>query len=437
MSTVRRLPHVGYVLTVYPRLSETFVVNEIAELERLGLPLTVFSQKPGSGEGLPVPIPTHAARVLLDSPGLETLAATLGDHVWLLFTRPRRYLALLRFALGRGNAPARKKFWRAGRLARECERRGVVHLHAHFLSGNTRLARMAAELAGVTYSLTAHAKDIYATGLSATKLGRRLAGAAFAVTVSEHNRAYLAAFGDPERIIVIRNGVDLARMPLRSAEPAGSPRVVLAVGRLVEKKGFRVLVAAMAALAGDPRTADVEIWIVGDGPEGLALRTLVAGSGLGSRVKFLGLRPHAEVLALMARASVLAVPSLIAADGDRDGIPTVIPEAMAIGLPVVATRLVGIPELVIDGRTGLLAAPSDALDLARALTALLTDRTAAADLARAARAKVEAEYDLRQNVAALFARYAALAPRAESARARSALAADSRRSPARAREAMR
>jgi glycosyltransferase involved in cell wall biosynthesis len=408
------LPHVGYVLTVFPRLSETFVLNEVMALERLGLPITIFSQKPAAGEGPSVSLETRASHLVLDAHCLRTQGATLRDHGWLLATRPRRYLNLLRWALGRGNQATRKRFWRAGRLARECERRGIDHLHAHFLSGNTRLARMAAELAGVSYSLTAHAKDIYAAGLSRSKIRRRVEGAAFAVTVSEHNRAHLAAVADPDRLVVIRNGVDVERIPFRSAiHRNGGARRILAVGRLVPKKGFDVLIEAVAELRAQGR-GDVEAWIVGEGPEEARLSSLIAERELGDRVELLGARPHAEVLALMTRASLLSVPSVIAADGDRDGLPTVIPEAMAAGLPVVAARTVGIPELVIDGETGLLAEPGNPAGLARALGNLLDDPARAAALARAARAKIEAEYDLKRNVARLCKRFAAVPRRASS-----------------------
>jgi len=399
------LPRIGYVLTVYPRLSETFVMNEVAGLERLGLEITIFSQKPRAAGGPPVPLATRAPVVVLSGCGgwerLRAFAAALRDHLHLLATRPRRYLSLLRWAWERGNLAALKKFWRAGRVARECERRHIDHLHAHFLSGNTRVARIAAALAGRTYSLTAHAKDIYATGLSESKLERRIGGAAFAVTVSEHNRAHLARLAGPERLVVIRNGVDVARIGFRP-ERRGA-RIVLAVGRLVPKKGFAVLVEAMARLGPADRA-----WIVGDGPEAESLSALVAARGLGGRVELLGARPHGEVLELMGLASVLAVPSVIAADGDRDGLPTVLPEAMAAGLPVVAAATTGIPELVIDGVTGLLVEPGDAGGLARALASLLGDPGRAVALARAARAKVEAEYDLGRNVALLGERFAAL-----------------------------
>lgn len=411
-----RLPHVGYVLTVFPRLSETFVVNEITALERMGLPITVFSQKRPEGEGPSVPLETRAPRVVLGSRSLRTLGAALGDHGWLLATRPRRYLTHLRWAFGRGNRASRKKFWRAGRLARECERRGIDHLHAHFLSGNTRLARMAAGMAGVSYSVTAHAKDIYAAGLSQSKLRRRMMDAVFTVTVSEYNRDHLATLADPERIVVIRNGVDLDRIRFQSGTDRGRERcLVLAVGRLVPKKGFDVLVEAVAELRAQGLDR-VEAWIVGEGPESEHLGSRITSHGLGDRVKLLGARPHAEVVELMGQAALLAVPSVVAADGDRDGMPTVIPEAMAAGLPVIASRTVGIPELVVDGGTGLLAEPGDPASLASAIRELRDDPERAAFLARAARAKIETDYDLRRNVRNLFERFAAVPCRAPSRR---------------------
>jgi glycosyltransferase involved in cell wall biosynthesis len=393
------------VVTVYPRLSETFIAREIAGLERLGVPISVFSQKRLDPGAMPVPVTTRAPHRVLDGGGVSFLA-TLWDHITLFASRPRRYLALLRYAMDRGNQAARKKFWRAGRLARECERRGIAHLHAHFLSSNTRVARMAAELAGLTYSLTAHAKDIYAAGLSESKIRRRIDAASFAVTVSEHNRAHLGQAAGGARIVVIRNGVEVRRIPFRDSPPA-RPEVVLAVGRLVPKKGFDVLIEAVDYLARQSRP--IEAWIVGQGPEEGALRQLIAARQLAAQVRLLGPRSPADVLALMAKAGLLAAPCVIAPDGDRDGLPTVIPEAMATGLPVVATRTVGIPEIVLDGETGLLAVPGDARDLARAIAELQADPERAARMARAARAKVEEEYDLDRNLSRLRDHFAAVA----------------------------
>ncbi len=397
------LPHVGYVLTVYPRLSETFIINEIAALERMGLRITIFSQKPAAAESLAI-ASTRSPIVVLSDRGVRSWGAALRDHLTLLLTRPRRYLSLLRWATSRGHRSALKKFWRAGRLGRECERRGIDHLHAHFISGNTRLARLASAFAGTSYSLTAHAKDIYATGASDSKLARRIGEAEFTVTVSEHNRSYLTGFAGTEHLVVIRNGVDLEHIRFEPRRLADH-RPVLAVGRLVPKKGFDVLIEALAQLP-----AEVEAWIAGEGPEETRLRALIASRGLESRVTLLGARSHAEVLELMTRSTALAVPSVVAGDGDRDGLPTVIAEAMAAGLPVVASRTTGIPELVIDGETGLLSDPGDATALARALAALIADPERASALARAARAKVEAEYDLRRNASLLLARFATVHP---------------------------
>ena len=406
---MRTYPHVGYVVTVYPRLSETFVAREIAGLERLGVPISIFSQKAPAPDAMPVSVTTRAPHLILGGGGVLGLVATLRDHLVLLTSRPQRYLGLLRYATERGNLAALKKFWRAGRLARECERRKIDHLHAHFLSGNTRVARMASELAGVTYSLTAHAKDIYAAGLSESKVSRRIGGASFTVTVSEHNRSHLGLAANAERIVVIRNGVDVRRIRFREGAPLRL-EVVLAVGRLVPKKGFDVLVEAIGLL--DHRSHPIEAWIVGEGPEEENLRQMIAARGLETKVKLMGPRSHDDVLAIMGIAGLLAVPSVIAPDGDRDGLPTVIPEAMASGLPVVASRTVGIPEIVIDGKTGLLAETGDAADLARAIAQMQANPKEAAAMAHAARAKVEKEYDLERNVSRLGERFAAAVARA-------------------------
>lgn len=417
-ATVRRrhrLPRVGYVLTVYPRLSETFVVNEIAALEHLGLEIVAFSQKRPLEPPALAAARARAPVVYLDLRPRAWLGL-LRDHLDWLIWDPRRYWRQLCWVVARRNRPTLKRWLRAGRLAAECRRRGITHLHAHFLSGNTRLARLAAELAGITYSLTAHAKDIYAVGLSRTKIRRRIRGASFAVTVSEFNRRHLEEIAGADQVRVIRNGVDLRRLVYR---PPAAPRpLVLAVGRLVPKKGFDVLVEALARLGrGEPQegggaggtaaagaASGWQAWIIGDGPERQALAERIARHGVGERVRLLGARPHASVInELIPQAAVVAVPSVVAADGDRDGLPTVIPEAMAIGVPVVATGVTGIPEIVRDGETGRLVPAGDPAALAAVLRELLADPQQGRELARRARRLIEEEYDLRRSAWRLLA----------------------------------
>jgi glycosyltransferase involved in cell wall biosynthesis len=257
-------------------------------------------------------------------------------------------------------------------------------------------------MAGITYSFTAHAKDIYEQSVKTDALRLKVKNAAAVVTVSDYNREHLVRTLGPEAEGVRRiyNGLDLGEFPAPAAEPArsGEPEVI-GVGRLVEKKGFDDLLRACAVLKreGTP----IRCAIVGTGPEEPALRSMVESLGLSDRVRLVGARPRAEVIEMMRGAWALAAPCVVGADGNRDGLPTVLLEAMALGTPCISTPVTGIPEVVGDGRTGLLVAERNPEALAGAIRRLVTDRSLVASLCREARRLVEREFDIHHNAAAM------------------------------------
>ena len=392
--------HVGYVLTVFPRLSETFILREIRELESLGARVTVYSQK------RPVDAKVHAearevrAHIVYLGPWWRAGHRVVAAHLWLLLHSNSRYAETLRFLLSRRNMPTAKKFWRSALVARDAQRTGVQLLHSHFLSGNTRLARLAAQLCGLPYSLTAHAKDIYAAGLSERKMARRLEGASFVATISALNCEYLRSKAPTARVELIPNSVRPAEFEYRERavrDPASSLRV-LAIGRLVAKKGFGVLVEACRQLR-DSGVA-FEARVVGEGPEQEWLARQIAQAGLADHMHLTGSKTQQELRADFEWADVLVVPSVPAPDGDIDGVPVVILEAMAFGVPVIASRLSGIPEVVLDGTTGVLVEPGSALTLAEALRQARGG--AMTRQAAAARHRIETDYDLAVNARRLL-----------------------------------
>lgn len=352
---------VGYVLKRFPRLSQTFVLSELLELERAGVDVVVFAGRDSGGEDV-----TH--------PGVARLRA------------PIHYV-------GPGeDAPLR--------VAAIAVEGGVTHLHAHFAGWATRVAAAAGSEAGLPYSVTAHATDIYGAGVDRAALGVLLAGAAFVVTVTDANAAWLSQVpGAREaRVVRIYNGIDSTAV--EPGPPAARrTRQVLAVGRLVPKKGFDDLVRVTAELAH--RGTEVDVRVVGDGPEGTALRGLAAELGVGDLVRFTGPADSTEVARAMRAAAVLVVPSVVTADGDQDALPTVVLEAMAAGLPVVATDINGLPEMVVDGVSGLVVPSRDTGSLAVAVEGLLADPVLRDRLATAARARLEQVFDLRRNVGQL------------------------------------
>lgn len=394
-------PRVGYVLKVYPRFSETFIVNEILAHEAAGAELEIFALRPPT-EGrfheqlarVRAPV-TYLAHQGLRAADLwaQVRAAAADPAFWARF------------------APAQHEdvhdVAQALALAELSRQRGITHLHAHFASVATTVARLAARLAGITYSFTAHAKDLYHDSVRADDLQRKLADASDVVTVSDYNVAYLRERFGPCALGVRRvyNGLDLARFPF--SPPIERPRRIVAVGRLIEKKGFDVLVDACALLRD--RGHDAECLIVGAGEAGAALAAQIARLGLGRRVRLVGPRPQGEVAELVRGAAAFAAPCVVGADGNRDGLPTVLLEAMALGTPCVSTDVTGIPELVEDGVSGLLVPQRDPAALAAALSRLLDDEPLGLRLAAAARRRIEASFDIAQSSAALRAIFAGAA----------------------------
>jgi glycosyltransferase involved in cell wall biosynthesis len=299
---------------------------------------------------------------------------------------PLRYLASLGRALVRPESGRLHDFLRAAWLAAELRRARVAHLHAHFASDPAAVAELAARIAGVPYSISAHAKDIWLS--SEASLRRKLDGASFTVTCTEHNRAHLQAVAPRARVLRMYHGIDIEHLqaPASRAPLAGRPARILSVGRLREKKGFGTLVETCALLRD--RGIDVHVEIVGYGPERARLEALIAERALGDAIQLTGRLDHAEVVRRYAQADLFVLPCRVLADGDRDGIPNVLLEAMAMGLPVVSTAISGIPELVADGRNGLLVPPDDPAAVATAIERLLADADLRARLGVAARATV-------------------------------------------------
>jgi glycosyltransferase involved in cell wall biosynthesis len=279
-------------------------------------------------------------------------------------------------------------------LARDLERRSVGHLHAHFAHSPAAVAHFARLAGGPPFSFTAHAKDLYTT--LPRNLRLRAHAARFVVTCTEHNGRYLKRLledGQPVSVNVIHHGTDLGRFHPDRRRP--EPGLILSVGRLVPKKGFPTLVRALQSLARDGSAFRCQIY--GAGPERSQLEALAGGLGVDDRISFLGARPQEDVIAAYGRAALFVLAPVVLEDGDRDGIPNVLVEAMAAGVPVVSTRISGIPELIDDEVDGILVEPGDPDALAAAIRRLLGEPELAERLAAAARRKVESRFDLALN----------------------------------------
>lgn len=390
-------PRLAYVLKAYPRASEPFILSEIHRLEELGIPLRLFATKPAEPQDRvprhPVIDRIHASPEYL-SPTTSTsgvpLRIWLGAH-WPLFAGSlrrvvRRHPVGVVRALGRlGIELVRsgiqqhvvkrayiREFFHAVELVDRLGVNGSVrHLHAHYAHGATTVAWFAAQMAGLSFSFTGHAKDLYNTSANpAGVLRRKLSSARFALTCTEANQRMLQALLPASTVHCVYHGLnaDFADLLVHRQPPPREHRHfrVLSVGRLVRKKGFDILIEAVGRLVAEGTPIEVNL-IGNEGDHGPAIRALIRDRGLGSVVSLSGPREQRELYDEYHRAHVFCLPCRVLEDGDRDGIPNVIMEAMACGTPVLTTSVSGIPEMVRDGWNGLLVPPDDVDALAAAL----------------------------------------------------------------------
>ncbi|MEY6432458.1 glycosyltransferase family 4 protein [Thioalkalicoccus limnaeus] len=391
---------VGYVVKRYPRYSETFIVNEILQHEEAGLPIDIFALRPV--------LESHFQDVLA---AVRAPVSYIPDKVskatslWEAINAARRGLPDFWTALDELGDIDAEDLLQAIDLALRARERGVTHFHAHFGTVAATVTRLAARFARIPYTLTLHAKDIYHVSVDPARMREKLRDAACVMTVTDYNQRYLAAAYEhaAPKIIRLYNGLNLERFNFRP--PTRTGREILAVGRLVEKKGFDVLIDACGILRD--RGIAFSCRIVGEGVERATLSARIGQLNLGAKVRLVGPQPHAELIETFREAAVVAAPCVIGADGDRDGLPTVLLEAMALGIPCVATDVTGIPELVRDGDTGLCVPQRDPRALADALERLLDDTDLGIDLAARARCVIEQDFDIRRNAAQLREWFAA------------------------------
>jgi glycosyltransferase involved in cell wall biosynthesis len=375
--------HVGYVLRSYPRLSQTFILNEILALERLGLDVHLFAMTNPREQLVQEDVAAVRARPhYLELACHRSRSAVFLEHLRLALAAPHRYLATLAYVLRRRDLDTGYVttsrfccFTEAVHMAQVLRTKTtrVRHVHSHFAHDPTLIALLVKRLTGLTFSFTAHARDLYQT--PARALAERVREATAVVTCCQANVDYLeqiASDASSGKVRLLYYGIDLdAFRPNGGHEAAQELPLIVSVGRLVEKKGFDDLIAACATVKDAGHRFRCVIY--GDGPLQEVLARAVASAGLTDSVTLAGACTHAEIRRVLAQADLFALTPVVADDGDRDGIPNALLEAMASGLPVVSTAVAGIPEAVIHDETGLLAQASDVAAIAGHLIALLTD----------------------------------------------------------------
>lgn len=385
---------IGYVLKRYPRYSETFIVNEILAHESSGLQIEIFSLRPSNDGHFQDSIArVRAFTNCLPSEGLKAC------DLWNAIQDASEVFPDLLNALEVARGEDVRNVYQALLLAREVRQKDIHHLHAHFATDATSVARLAARFAGVGYTLTAHAKDIFHESIKFNDMKQKLNDAAIVITISDSNLKYLQkTYCLPKtKIRRIYNGLDLKQF--RYESPHERKNRIVSVGRLVEKKGFTDLIHACEILA--KRGCQFSCEIIGTGQLETELRSQIVSLGIEEAVKLIGPRPQSEIIKHVQSAAVFAAPCVIGADGNRDGLPTVLLEAMALGTPCVSTDVNGIPEVLHHEETGVMVPQHDPVSLADAFERLFDDSALRIKLANNARSLFETEFDIYKNASHL------------------------------------
>lgn len=395
MSADTGRPRLDYLVSRFPKTSETFILRELDALDRRGgweIEVRSLFRSPdaatvhaAASRWLGVHRRPGAAHVLLGwGWALRRRRRALADVLGVVLRehahRPGLMVrALVTVALAVGHA-------------RELAARPGVRVHAHFATYPALAAWVCRRMAGTPYGFTAHAHDLY---VDRTMLTQKIAEADYVITVSEFNRRLLAGLPGASQtpVLVVHCGVDTARHPFQSrAIPATGPIRALCVAALREYKGHQVLFEAIAL--GGPGVRRIELDLVGDGPLRAALARSAREYGLEGRIRFLGQRSEQQVRQLLADADLFVLPSVVAKDGQMEGLPVALVEALASGVPAVSTALSGIGEIIVDGTTGLLAAPGEAESMRDALERTIADAQGAERRSRAGRRYVEEHFEL-------------------------------------------
>jgi colanic acid/amylovoran biosynthesis glycosyltransferase len=408
---------IGYLVSQYPSTSHTFIRREVNALRVHGLSVETFSvRRPTLQECCSARDRAAFEETYYLLPANP--AALLVAHGKAFFTRPVSYLRVLCLALRHRVPGVRALLWtlfyfvESILLARELERRRIEHVHNHFANAGANVGLLASCFLQIPWSLTLHgiSETDYPAGVL---LRAKIEAAQFVACVSDFGRAQAMRVVPPEqwhKLFVARCGLNLSEMPSRAVLPPSAVGRVVCAGRLSPEKGHIGLLEAFAMVRA--RAIDADLTLIGDGPERARIEQYVRVLELQDRVVLLGRLDEEQTLARIAASDVLVLPSFM------EGLPIVLMEAMALGVPVIATRVAGVPELISDEQQGLLFCPADWDELAERMARLLTDPPLRKRLGQAGRAKVEAQFEIGRTVEPLIARFTNVAAGSQDGRER-------------------
>ncbi len=399
MSSTNQQPILGYILKGYPRISETFISNEILLLEKMGFKLRLFPMRRPRENFCHASVKEIKARVdYLPTELFLDFSRLISPNIFLAAKRPERYLKTLHFAAEgvrhKKGLATLKHLLQAGFLTNNLllKDQNIVHLHGHFAHSPTSVTIFASLLSGTPFSFTAHAKDIYTS--SKDKLKRKIERAEFVTTCTSHNEEYLkhVAGNSSTPIFCIYHGIDIGlfQQQKRKTHPL-PPYQLLTIARLTEKKGLPTLYKALKIL--HDKGIPFGHTLIGDGDDREKILSIISSSALDKSCKWIGTQTHEEVLHHFRKSDLFVLACEIAQSGDRDGIPNVLVESLAMGVPALSTEISAIPEILLNERTGLTVPPSDPEALAEAIIRMVTDGDLRQRLITNGRKYVETEFD--------------------------------------------
>jgi len=397
---VATVPKIAYLCSLYPAVSHTFILREVNALRRLGAQIATFSIRRASSDQLLAEADRAAcaSTYAILPPRWVTLLRT---HLKLAVNSPAAYLSTLASAVRLAPGGLRGRLWQCFYFAesvvlwRECQARGIRHIHAHLANAAADIALLTSRLGSAiepaspwSWSFTMHGPTEF-SDVRHYRLAEKVARARFVVCISEYARSQLMALSDAvewQKLRVVHVGLPIEQFTPRQHGPIsdGDPRI-LCVGRLVPEKGQAVLLEAVALLGA--RGRGTQLTLVGEGPMRSQLEVMAQSLGIRARVSFPGTVGQEQIRERYASTSIFCLPSF------AEGIPVVLMEAMAMALPVISTRITGIPELIDDGHSGLLVAPGRADQLADAIERLVGDPSLCREIGARARDRVLHEFN--------------------------------------------